>query len=32
MKGTANVNGNLHTNLWNWIELFGQNKDESENE
>ena len=32
MKGTANENGNLHTDLWNWIELFGQNKDESENE
>jgi hypothetical protein len=29
MKGTANVNGNLHTDLWNWIDLFGQNKEEN---
>ena len=32
MKGTANENGKLHTDLWHWIELFGQNKDENGNE
>ena len=28
MKGTANENGDLHTDLWKWIGMFGETKEE----
>jgi len=30
MKGTANENGDLHTDLWKWIDLFGENKEKTD--